>query len=263
MGIDSSLLNTGYAMWIMLVLVAIGTALLTRRFLMVPAREILIAIARALVQMVVVALLISQVSRSWPLTLAFLLLMIAVATHAATKRIGRLKWWVPGAALLSGVAPIVALMFGFGVLPFSSLAVIAVIGQLIGGAMSATNLAGRRMHQELELRGGEVEAALALGFTKREARNLVARPVAAEALLPGMDQTRTVGTVTLPGAFVGLVLGGASPLDAGLVQLVVLLNLMAVQAISVTVMAELIDLEAGVAKESTKSKSSARKTVNS
>jgi putative ABC transport system permease protein len=64
----------------------------------------------------------------------------------------------------------------------------------------------------------------------RAARALVARPVAHEALLPALDQTRTVGTVTLPGAFVGLVLGGASLLDAGLVRLVVLVSLLAAEA---------------------------------
>lgn len=51
--------------------------------------------------------------------------------------------------------------------------------------------------------------------------------------------------MTLPGAFVGLVLGGASPLEAGLVQLIVLVNLMVVQGICVAVTAELIERRIG------------------
>lgn len=54
-----------------------------------------------------------------------------------------------------------------------------------------------------------------------------------DALLPGLDQTRTVGLVTLPGAFVGMLLGGASPVEAGAVQLFVLVALMAVQVVAV------------------------------
>ncbi len=69
---------------------------------------------------------------------------------------------------------------------------------------------------------------MALGFQWPAARLMVARPVAGEAVLPSLDQTRTAGTVTLPGAFVGLILGGASPLDAGLIQLLVLISLLAV-----------------------------------
>ena len=46
--------------------------------------------------------------------------------------------------------------------------------------------------------------------------------------------------VTLPGAFVGMLIGGASPLQAGAVQLLVLIGLLLVQAIAVAVTIELI-----------------------
>lgn len=81
---------------------------------------------------------------------------------------------------------------------------------------------------------------MALGFLDRDARMEIARPAASEALLPGIDQTRTVGLVTLPGAFVGMLLGGASPVMAGAVQLFVLIALMAVQSIAVAVTLELV-----------------------
>ena len=49
------------------------------------------------------------------------------------------------------------------------------------------------------------------------------------ALVPPLDQARTVGLVTLPGAFVGVLLGGGSPLEAGAAQLPVLGSLRAAQ----------------------------------
>jgi putative ABC transport system permease protein len=76
---------------------------------------------------------------------------------------------------------------------------------------------------------------VALGFEWPAARLLVARHTAREALVPPLDQARTVGTVTLPGAFVGMVLGGASPVDAAIVQLVVLVSLLAVDALAAAV----------------------------
>lgn len=81
---------------------------------------------------------------------------------------------------------------------------------------------------------------MALGLLDRDARLEVARPAASDALLPGLDQTRTVGIVTLPGAFVGMLLGGASPVEAGAVQLFVLVALMAVQAVAVALVLELV-----------------------
>ena len=55
------------------------------------------------------------------------------------------------------------------------------------------------------------------------------------ALLPALDQTRNVGLVVLPGAYVGLLLGGASPLEAGRLQLLVLVGLIAAETVAATV----------------------------
>lgn len=239
---NSTLLNTGPAVWILLAVLLAAAAGVARCALGMPARQLLSAGLRALLQLALVSLAVAGLSRSAVLSAGFLLLMLLVAAWTAARRIGG-GTGVFAAALpiLAGVAPVAGLMFAAGVLPPQPLAWLAVCGQLIGGAMTAANLAGRRISAELALRRGEVEAGLALGFEPRAARALVARPVAHEALLPALDQTRTVGTVTLPGAFVGLVLGGASPLDAGLVQLIVLVSLLAVEAVAVAVLAVLAE----------------------
>jgi putative ABC transport system permease protein len=126
------------------------------------------------------------------------------------------------------------------VLPTRALAVIPVSGILLGGAMTATALAGRRATDELRARHGEVEAGLSIGLMPRESRLLVLQDAAAAALVPALDQTRTVGLVTLPGAFVGMLLGGATPLAAGAVQLFVLVGILAVQSIAVAGTVELV-----------------------
>jgi putative ABC transport system permease protein len=42
------------------------------------------------------------------------------------------------------------------------------------------------------------------------------------SLTPGFDQTRSAGLVVLPGAFVGMLLGGATLAEAAQIQLLVL-----------------------------------------
>jgi putative ABC transport system permease protein len=133
-----------------------------------------------------------------------------------------------------------ALLLSSGLIPLRPIAIVPVLGILIGGAMTATVLAGRRSLDALRQRHGEYEAALSIGLLDRDAAMLVARGDASLALVPGLDQTRTVGLVTLPGAFVGMLLGGATPLQAAAVQLLVLVALMLVQAICVVVTLELI-----------------------
>ena len=57
---------------------------------------------------------------------------------------------------------------------------------------------------------------------------------------PSRRLRRTVGLVTLPGAFVGMLLGGATPLQAGAVQLLVLVLLLTVETVAVALMLELV-----------------------
>ncbi|GLF93906.1 ABC transporter permease [Streptomyces yaizuensis] len=204
-------------------------------------REILTAGVRAAAQLAAVSLVIGWVVGRLPLLLAFVLLMYAVAVRTAGRRITpNGTWWWAGAPIAAGVFPVVGALLLTGLVPLKGIALIPVAGILIGGALTATVLAGRRALDELHTRHGEVEAGQALGLLDRDARMEVARAPAADALLPGLDQTRTVGLVTLPGAFVGMLLGGASPLLAGAVQLFVLVGLMAVQVVAVAVALELV-----------------------
>jgi putative ABC transport system permease protein len=205
------------------------------------AREILVAGLRAAGQLAVVSMLIEWAVKSVPGLLSFLVVMFAVAVRTAGRRItSNHTWWLAAAPIAAGVVPVVAALLLTGLVPLKGIALIPITGILIGGALTVTVLAGRRALDELAQRHGEVEAAMALGFLDRDARMEIARPAASEALLPGLDQTRTVGLVTLPGAFVGMLMGGASPVMAGAVQLFVLIALMAVQSVAVAVTLELV-----------------------
>jgi putative ABC transport system permease protein len=223
---------------VLLVALACGLAAYGRLCLQ---RDVLVACVRATAQLGLIALVLVAVVRSLALSLLFVLAMTVVASGTAARRLTRSRhgWWcaipVAGASL-----PVVALLVLLDVVPAKGVAVVPVAGILIGGAMTGTVLAGRRGLDDLAARRGEVEAAMALGFLDREARLMVGRPAAAEALLPGLDSTRTVGLVALPGTFVGTLLGGATPVQAGAVQLLVLVALLAVQAAAVVMTVELL-----------------------
>ncbi|HEX2290196.1 MAG TPA: ABC transporter permease, partial [Pseudonocardiaceae bacterium] len=157
-------------------------------------RSTVVAGARAVLQLGVVSLLIGAIVGSVLLSAAFVLVMVGVAAWTSARRITphRSGWW---AVLPIAVAPlpVTALLVVSGVVPPAGIAVIPMAGILIGGAMTATSLAGRRTLDELRARRGEVEAALSLGFPPRDAAMEIARPSAGQALVPAIDQTRTVG----------------------------------------------------------------------
>lgn len=212
-------------------------------------RPIVVAALRATAQLAAVSAVLVAVVRSLALSACFIALMLVVAAITSAGRASGLPLKAPGRAarvgtaaipIAVGAAPVVTLILASGTVPLHGVTVIPIAGILIGGSMTATSLAGRRLHEELEADRGQVEAALALGFVRRDAVLLMARRVAASALVPPLDQTRTVGLVTLPGAFVGVLLGGGSPVQAGAAQLLVLVGLLAAEVAAVWTVTELV-----------------------
>lgn len=206
------------------------------------SRDQVTAAARAVVQLAVVSTVIAATLSSLWWSLLFVLLMYVVATATSARRVGlghRQTVWL-GVGIAAGAVPVLALSLGSGVIPFNGAGIIPMAGIIIGGMMTAATLSGRRAFDELKAQWGAYEAALALGFRSADAAFLVIQPSAREALLPGLDQTRTVGLVTLPGAFIGVLLGGGTPVEAGAAQVLVLIGLMAGQAITCAVLLRVI-----------------------
>jgi putative ABC transport system permease protein len=173
--------------------------------------------------------------------------MVAAATGTVAPRLAGLpargRWRRPAAAaaaVSSGAAVTGTVVFATGALPVEVRNLVAVGGITVGGAMTASTLAGRRFLAELRSRRAEVEGKLALGATMRQATADLVQVAVAEAQVPALDQTRTTGLVTLPGAFVGALFGGASPLVAARFQLVVLVGLLAAESVAAVVLLRLL-----------------------
>jgi len=107
--------------------------------------------------------------------------------------------------------------------------------------MTANTLVGRRSFAALREEHAQYEASLSLGMRPADAIELSIHRRAPEALLPGLDQVSTTGLVTLPGAFIGVMLGGGSPVQAATAQVLVLFGIMAAQTITVLVGERLIE----------------------
>jgi len=192
------------------------------------------AIARGVLQLAAVSLVLTGVIRSPVLISLALGVMFIVATCTSARRLGDLRTMVlpVAGAMASGILVSAVVVFGSGAIALSPRYALALGGIVIGNAMSIATIAGRRFRELVDDRWDEVEGWLALGATPgRATADLVRRAVSA-ALVPTVDQTRTTGLVTLPGAFVGAVFGGVSPLEAGRFQIVVLAAIMATGSIT-------------------------------
>lgn len=218
---------------VILVLIAVTTSWLGRLNLQ---RSIATAAARAVVQLTAVALVITAILGDVIWSLAFAGFMFGVAVLTSARRIEAPRAWAWVAiAIGSGVLPVLAVIFLSRAVPWTGASLVPIAGIVIGGSMSAQSLVGRRSFAALREEHGSYEAGLSLGLTRRQAITEIVERRLPEALVPALDQTRTVGLVTLPGAFVGVLLGGGTPIQAGAAQVMVLIGLLAAETITVVV----------------------------
>lgn len=198
-------------------------------------RSAVVAAIRALVQLTVVALVILAVVDDLALSAGLVLVMFAIAVLTTTRRVDATGAW-PWAALaiVAGVVPVLAIVLASGAVPLAGIAVIPIAGIVVGNAMTAHTLVGLRSFGALREENAQYEAALSLGMQPDQAIEEIIHRRAPEALFPGLDQVRTTGLVTLPGAFIGVMLGGGTPVQAATTQVLVLFGIMAAQTVTVT-----------------------------
>ncbi|MDO9356436.1 MAG: ABC transporter permease [Solirubrobacteraceae bacterium] len=195
---------------------------------------IALAAVRATVQLAVVGLVIAVIYEHPPLAVAFVAAMLLTAALTSGGRLHAVHGSRIWAAVAIGLPALSAtgLLLAVGAFEATPQAAIPTAGILIGGAMAATTLTGRRLIEALHDEQDAIEARLSLGDDVRSAVAPLVRRAVTTGLVPAIDQTRSVGLVSLPGTFVGLILGGATPETAARVQLVVLLALLAVELLA-------------------------------
>lgn len=194
-----------------------------------------IALARALVQLAVLSLILNGVITHLWLVLIFLVVMVSAALNVVFRRLKLRLSLLPrvAATVIVASAVPVLIIFGIGAVQPTPQYLLAVGGIVIGNTMTVCTLMGRSLSAAYLSQRDEMEAWLSLGATPRRSALRAVRSAASTALIPATDQTRTTGIVTLPGAFVGAIFAGASPLAAAEFQLVVLAAILAAGALTV------------------------------
>ncbi len=202
-------------------------------------RDVVVAVVRAAAQLLavgaVLALIFESAAAGW-LAVAWVAVMVGVATGVVRRRARhRIAWLTPvtGAVVLASAAVSLAVTFGLGVLPYEPASVVVVAGITIGNAVPSAVLAVDQAVGLCRDRVGEIEAALALGLSRRQIVRFVAPRAARSALIPQVERTKVVGLIALPGAMTGLLLAGVDPVDAVVIQILVMYLVLGTAAICV------------------------------
>jgi len=103
---------------------------------------------------------------------------------------------------------------------------------MIGNAMVLSLLFLNRFLSELDQNDEQIELILSLGGTPKQAIHRVLMTSIKNSMIPTIESTKTMGLVQLPGMMSGQIIGGADPLVAAQLQLLIIFLLMTAATLS-------------------------------
>jgi hypothetical protein len=122
-------------------------------------------------------------------------------------------WPLLFALALAGSTTLV-LVVALGVFKPQARYLVPVGGMVIGNAMTAAAVALNRLGDDVADGAVQIEATLALGATASQAMRPFLRRSLRSGMIPLIDSTETTGLIFFPGTMVGMLLAGASPINA-------------------------------------------------
>jgi len=188
--------------------------------------DIAVALARSFIQLTAVGYVIKLIFDRDEILLVIALITAMALFGALTAR--RRAQAVPGAfwplLIALGVAGAVTLglVVGLGIFPARPRYLVPVGGMVIGNAMTAAAVALNRLGDEVADQTRTIDATLALGATATQAMRPIIRRSLRSGMIPLIDSTKTTGLIFFPGTMVGMLLAGATPIDAVRLQLILL-----------------------------------------
>lgn len=201
---------------------------------------------RMVVQLLAVGYLLQivfTIDSPWVVILV-LLVMIAFSLQVAGSRLEQRMpgfYRAVGSSLLIGCG-VVTFYFALVVVGhtpwYNPQYLIPLAGMIIGNAMNGASLAAERLASEFQERRVELETALCLGASPRQAATPAVRSAFRAALMPTINSMAATGIVALPGMMTGQILSGTEPVMAVRYQIAIMCAITA--AVSITAFLVLI-----------------------
>lgn len=99
---------------------------------------------------------------------------------------------------------------------------IPLAGMIIGNSMNGASLAAERLTVQVRQRHAEIEAALCLGASPRQAVAPLLASAFKAAMIPATNTMAAMGIVALPGMMTGQILSGTAPIIAVRYQIAIM-----------------------------------------
>lgn len=230
------MIDTGFVEVAIALLLMVLAVILARWYRVGTEKEMIIGTVRSFVQLVAVGYALELVFNLENIfaIMATILVMIIVGSYTAARRASHIPnaWPLSFISILAGSVVTLGLMLAAGIIRAKAQYIIPLGGMTVGNSMNCAALVMERLHSDISGNRLAVETALALGKNWREAVATYFRKAVKAGMMQMLNFFKVVGIVQLPGAMTGMILAGASPMQAVLIQVIV--GYMLTAAVTVT-----------------------------
>lgn len=201
------------------------------------SREISIVSVRVFFQLLIMGYVLVYILQSEHILIVTLVL-VGMALYGAFTSSKREKS-IPQAFRISFISIFLGIFFtlgivlAFGVIQIKAQYIIPIASMIIGSCMNATSLLMNRLKSEIRAQKQQIEAALCLGASSKQASELSLKTAIRASLIPSINRAATVGIVTLPGSMSGMIFAGISPIAA--VKYQMLIEYVAIGSVAISV----------------------------
>ncbi|MCP4567447.1 MAG: iron export ABC transporter permease subunit FetB [FCB group bacterium] len=218
--IDTGYTEVGFA----LILMALAIVLARWQKIGV-GKDLIVGTIRSFVQLVAIGYALEFIFGLENLfaILGTLTIMTLVGSYTAaswSKKIPN-SWAISFIAIFLGTLVTLGLMLAIGIIRAKAQYIIPLGGMIVGNSMNCAALVLERLHSDISGNRSAIETALSLGKTWREASAVYFTKAVKAGMMQMLNFFKVVGLVQLPGAMTGMILAGASPLKAVLIQVIV------------------------------------------
>ncbi len=210
-------------------------------------RQVLLASARMVVQLIAVGYLLRLVFalKNPVATLVLVVVMAAVAAREIAarpehkfKRGAGLLLSATGVVIATFVTVVLALATAIRPQPwYDARYAISLTGIILGSVLNSGSLALDSLLSAVGLQRTAIEAQLALGSSFHDAMAPLLRDAVRRGLLPVINQMSAAGVITLPGIMTGQILAGLDPLEAVKYQILLMFLLAGASGLSALIIA--------------------------
>lgn len=197
-------------------------------------KDLMVATVRSFVQLLAIGYALEFIfgldNPVWTTMLLGFMMVVAGRTAGGRgKKVPNARW-VAFAAIAGGSGLTLGTLLLLNIFTYDPQTIIPIGGMVIGNAMTVAALVMSRLSNDFQTQSNEIEQALALGAPSQVAARPQLRQALQNALIPITDTTKTVGLIKLPGAMTGMILAGASPMEAVQLQMIVMYMLVGASA---------------------------------